>query len=72
VKCPEADQICRGGTCINPDTLQPDGGDEAHVTVGGGGGCNTTGNSSTGLLLALALLVIRRKRVRAVREGGAQ
>ena len=72
VKCPEADQICRGGTCINPDTLQPDGGDEAHVTVGGGGGCNTTGNSSTGLLLALALLVIRRKRVQAVREGGAQ
>lgn len=71
VTCPSEDQICRGGTCINPDSLQPDGGDEAHVTVGGGGGCNTTGNSSTGLLLALALLVIRRKRVQGVRGGGA-
>lgn len=71
VKCPGAGQICRGGTCLDPETLQPDAGDESHVTVGGGGGCNTSGNSSTGLLLALALLMIRRKRVQAGRTGGA-
>jgi uncharacterized protein (TIGR03382 family) len=72
VKCPNAGEICRGGTCIDPDTLAPDAGDEAHVTVGGGGGCNTSGTStSSGLLLALALMIARRKRVRAGREGGA-
>jgi uncharacterized protein (TIGR03382 family) len=73
VTCPNPEDICRGGSCIDPDSLRPDAAGEAHVTVGGGGGCSTTGNSSTGVLLALALLVIRRRRVSRAsrREGGA-
>jgi uncharacterized protein (TIGR03382 family) len=75
VTCPNAGEVCRGGSCIDPDTLRPDAAGESHVTVGGGGGCSTTGNGSTGVLLALALLVLRRRRARASRavrrEGGA-
>ncbi|HTL38743.1 MAG TPA: MopE-related protein [Kofleriaceae bacterium] len=76
VKCPNAGEVCVGGSCVDPDTLRPDAAGESHVTVGGGGGCSTTGNSSTGVLLALALVMIRRRRARASsaarREGGAQ
>jgi uncharacterized protein (TIGR03382 family) len=73
VMCPNPGEVCRGGTCIDPDSLRPDAGDEAHVTVGGGGGCSTTGNGSTGALLALAMLALRRrKRVPGARQGGAQ
>ncbi|HUS30996.1 MAG TPA: MopE-related protein [Kofleriaceae bacterium] len=76
IKCPNADEVCRGGTCLDPDSLRPDAAGEAHVTVGGGGGCDTTGGGSTGVLLALALMVARRRRARvssaARGEGGAQ
>jgi hypothetical protein len=60
--CPSPDQICRGGTCYNPDQFLPDAGVDTHVTVGGGGGCSTTGTSDSGLLLGLALLLVRRRR----------
>jgi uncharacterized protein (TIGR03382 family) len=64
--CPTADQVCKGGTCYNPDEFLPDAGVDQHVTVGGGGGCNTTGGDS-GLILGLALLLVRRRR-----QGGAK
>ncbi len=65
--CPSPDQICKGGTCYNPDQFLPDAGASAHVTVGGGG-CNTTGGDAT-WLFGLALLL---GRVRRRRQGGAQ
>jgi uncharacterized protein (TIGR03382 family) len=75
VHCPNPGEICRGGSCLDPDSLRPDAAGESHVTVGGGGGCSTTGNGSTGVLLALALVMIRRRRSRVSRasrdEGGA-
>jgi hypothetical protein len=73
ISCPNAGEVCRGGTCIDEDDLRPDAAGESHVTVGGGGGCNTTGGGS-GLLLALGLLLVRRRRTlspRKAREGGA-
>lgn len=63
IKCPGVDEICRGGTCVDPDDLRPDAANEAHVTVGGGGGCNTSGGAN-GVLLALALVFVRRRRRR--------
>jgi hypothetical protein len=74
IECPNEGEICRGGTCLDPDVLEPDGGNEAHVTVGGGGGCSTGGtNTGSGLLLGLALLLTRRRRrVRTAQAGGAQ
>jgi MYXO-CTERM domain-containing protein len=70
ITCPSSTDVCRGGTCVDADSLMPDGGNEAHVTVGGGGGCSTTGAGSAGLLaLALGLLLVRRRRPRSV--GGA-
>jgi hypothetical protein len=72
ITCPNEGELCRGGTCINPDDLRPDAAGEAHVTVGGGGGCST-GGGSTGLLVGLALLFTRRrKRVLVARAGGVQ
>jgi uncharacterized protein (TIGR03382 family) len=69
IECPTAGEVCRGGTCLDPnDDVMIDGGG-ARVTVGGGGGCNTSG-SGNGLLLvlgALGLLVSRRRRT----VGGA-
>jgi hypothetical protein len=76
ITCPNAGEVCRGGTCVDPDTLRPDAAGESHVTVGGGGGCSTTGGGS-GLLLALGLLLVRRRRHRSpaspctARDGGA-
>jgi hypothetical protein len=61
VECPGAGEVCRGGTCYDPDSFLPDAGNTAHVTVGGGGGCSTTGGGA-GLLLALGLLLVRRRR----------
>ena len=61
VQCPSPGEVCRGGTCYDPDDLRPDAAGEAHVTVGGGGGCNTSGGGA-GLVLALGLLFIRRRR----------
>jgi hypothetical protein len=62
--CPHPGEVCRGGTCFDPDDFRPDAAEATHVTVGGGG-CSTTGGS--GLLLALALLFVRRRRA-----GGAR
>ncbi|NVB83127.1 MAG: hypothetical protein HOV81_32415 [Kofleriaceae bacterium] len=70
VTCPNPGEVCRGGTCFDPDSLRPDGGEASHVTVGGGGGCSTMNGSSAGVLVALGLLLRRRRRVRA--QGGAQ
>ena len=74
IKCPNDGEVCRGGTCVDPDTLRPDAAGESHVTVGGGGGCSTTGGGS-GLLLALGLLLAGRRRrtasPRTARDGGA-
>ncbi len=69
ITCPNAGEVCRGGTCLDPDTLQVDAAGESHVTVGGGGGCNTSG-SGNGILLALGalgLFITRRRRT----VGGA-
>jgi hypothetical protein len=63
--CPSPDQVCKGGTCYDPQQFLPDAGIEQHVTVGGGG-CSTTGGSSAGLLVGLALFLTRRRR-----KGGA-
>jgi MYXO-CTERM domain-containing protein len=72
VECPNEGEVCRGGTCLDPDTLRPDAAGETHVTVGGGGGCSTTGGAA-GLFVGLALLFARRrKRSRAAQVGGVQ
>ncbi|HEY5925817.1 MAG TPA: MopE-related protein [Kofleriaceae bacterium] len=70
IECPNEGEICRGGTCLDPDDLRPDAAGEAHVTVGGGGGCSTGGGAS-GLLVGLALLLARRRR-HARSSGGVQ
>ena len=70
--CPNPGEVCRGGTCLDPQDEELDGGNESHVTVGGGGGCNTGGGSSGALIAGLALILRRRKRVRAVQGGGIQ
>ncbi len=62
-QCPSPAQICRGGTCYDPEDLGPDGGVEVKVTAGGGGGCNTGGEA--GLLIGLAFLLRRRRGGRA-------
>ena len=67
IECPNDGEVCRGGTCIDPDDLRPDAAGEAHVTVGGGGGCNTTGGSSdfgplAGLFAAMIGLAAKRRR----------
>jgi len=68
--CPSPDQICRGGTCFDPNDFLPDAGPDVKVTTGGGGGCSTGGNEG-GLLIALALVALgRRRRRRTV--GGAR
>jgi uncharacterized protein (TIGR03382 family) len=73
IDCPNDGEICRGGTCLDPDDLRPDAAGAAHVTVGGGGGCSTSGGTSTTVVLVgLALLLTRRRRVRAVHAGGVQ
>ncbi len=59
--CPSPDQICKGGTCFDPEDLGPDGGIETRVTTGGGGGCNTGGDAGL-LLLGIALLFVRKRR----------
>jgi uncharacterized protein (TIGR03382 family) len=65
--CPSPDQVCKGGTCYNPDQFLPDAGIDQHVTVGGGG-CSTSGGDASGaVFFGLALLVVRRRR-----RGGAQ
>lgn len=63
--CPSPDQVCKGGTCYNPDQFLPDAGIDQHVTVGGGG-CNTSGGDVT-WIFGLALLAVRRRR-----QGGVQ
>jgi len=69
ITCPNAGEVCRGGTCLDPSSISVDAAGESHVTVGGGGGCNTSGGSGGLLLLlgALGLAVSRRRRT----VGGA-
>jgi Notch 1 len=63
ITCPHPGERCLGGTCFDPDTLEPDAANEAHVTVGGGGGCSTTGPGGEPVVLVLlALLGLRRRR----------
>jgi len=63
-QCPNPADVCKGGTCYDPNDFLPDAGMEEHVTTGGGGGCDAGGSSSSVLLLGLALgaLVTRRRR----------
>jgi uncharacterized protein (TIGR03382 family) len=63
-QCPNPADVCKGGTCYDPNDFLPDAGMEEHVTTGGGGGCDAGGSSSGVLLLGLALgaLVTRRRR----------
>jgi len=63
--CPHVGEVCRGGSCFDPEDFRPDAANAVHVTVGGGG-CSTGGGGS-GLLLALGLLLVRRRRA-----GGAK
>ncbi len=60
--CPDPSEVCRGGSCFNPQDFLPDAGEETHVTTGGGGGCSTSGGSA-GVLVGIALLLVRRRRV---------
>jgi hypothetical protein len=64
--CPDSSQVCKGGTCYNPDQFLPDAAGEAHVTTGGGGGCDS-GGGGAGLALLLGLAPLARRR----RSGGA-
>ena len=68
-RCPNPSDVCKGGTCYDPNDFLPDAGTEEHVTTGGGGGCDAGGGSGGVLLLGLALgaLVTRRRRA----TGGA-
>jgi uncharacterized protein (TIGR03382 family) len=62
--CPDPSQVCKGGTCYDPNTFLPDSGIESHVTVGGGG-CNTSGDGTSALfVLAFGLLLWRRRGAR--------
>jgi uncharacterized protein (TIGR03382 family) len=60
VHCPGTGQVCKGGSCYDPATFQPDAGQEIHVTAGGGG-CNAGGGAG-GLLAFALLLVLPRRR----------
>jgi hypothetical protein len=65
--CPNPGEVCRGGSCFNPQDFLPDAGEEVHVTTGGGGGCNT-GAGGAGVLIGLALLLLRRRENRGGRS----
>jgi Notch 1 len=70
ITCPEAGQICKGGSCYDPNNLPPDGTKQQFVTTGGGG-CSSSGTSSTGLLILLVGFVVAlRAPRRQRREGG--
>ncbi len=60
--CPDPAQVCRGGTCFDPEDFSPDAGVEVQVTTGGGGGCNSSGGNAGLLLLGVALLLVRRSK----------
>ena len=65
VTCPNPDEVCKLGSCYDPEQFRPDAGVEQHVTVGGGGGCATTDGSGGALALGLAgaaLMFARRRR----------
>ncbi len=68
-KCPNPADVCKGGTCFDPNDFLPDAGMEQHVTTGGGGGCNAGGGSGGMMVLGLLVagLVSRRRRL----HGGA-
>ena len=68
-KCPNPADVCKGGTCFDPNDFLPDAGMEEHVTTGGGGGCNAGGGAGGMMFLGLLVagLVSRRRRT----SGGA-
>ena len=74
IVCPNEGEVCRGGTCVDPDDFRPDAAGAAHVTVGGGGGCSTTDGSGGLFVIGLALLLARRRRRAGAScsRGGAQ
>ena len=60
-------EVCIGGTCYDPQSLQPDAGAAQIITTGGGGGCDAGGNAGgpgvlSGLLVGLAALATRKRR----------
>jgi uncharacterized protein (TIGR03382 family) len=63
--CPNPSEICRLGTCYDPQVFMPDAGTGELVTTGGGGGCDAGGGGSAGalagLLLGLGLVLARRR-----------
>ncbi len=60
IRCPNAGEVCKGGTCYDPNDFLPDAGVEDRVTTGGGGGCSTSGDG--GVLIGLALVGLLRRR----------
>ncbi|MBA3396234.1 MAG: hypothetical protein H0T89_26625 [Deltaproteobacteria bacterium] len=69
--CPDPSEVCKAGTCVDPQSLLPDAAPEIRVTTGGGGGCNTSSGQGLGLLFGLALLAgARRRRVTRRATGG--
>ena len=51
VTCPDPSQVCKLGTCYDPNDFLPDAGQEVHVTTGGSG-CTTGGDVGVTTLLA--------------------
>ncbi len=67
--CPDPTDVCLLGDCYDPSTFAPDAGVPIVVTTGGGGGGGcATGGSDVGFGALLALLALRRRRMR--RTGG--
>ncbi len=64
IVCPNAGDVCRGGSCFDPNQLGPDAAPGSFVTVGGGG-CST-GNGGGWLLALGALGVLLSRRRRAI------
>ncbi|HPH65058.1 MAG TPA: MopE-related protein [Kofleriaceae bacterium] len=66
ITCPAAGQLCREGSCYDPNNLPPDGTKQQFVTPGGGGGCSTSNDNSGALVMLFGLLgaigLPRRKR----------
>jgi MYXO-CTERM domain-containing protein len=74
--CPGAGQICRNGSCYDPEEVTPDAGPGTpdarpieYVAPGGGGGCSAGDGAGAALaLVILGLALSRRRRVAEVRS----
>ncbi len=67
VTCPAADQVCVGGTCYDPDQVDPRGPRTLVSAAGSGCACQVGGRAGVPLsawllLVGVAALVIRRRR----------